>query len=399
MNEDPNDPRKPTGGLPGKEMPSSPSPGGDWTCASSVEDSTTGGAEPFVGEQRIELRRQMVQWGIASGTSLTAVTVAYVPAQVLMTMFVLISIWMGLAMSVYQVARLEVGQVRRRGLLEYLPPSLVEQLTQTSFHEFMVNGTWIEEHQYLLLYFIPGLQREQLEDYVDRLVPRHRNDLHRPGLGHFMGESFMQFLVGTARYEQLQTPPQAVRLNLEQQLDNASMLDESSNRVEEIVEPNDVSPDRVFTWEEEDGREQSATISIRDGIVGGEFTPSDDSQEEEEEEDLAADGQVILDAITSGMSAASSFALGMVSSRSRRALTGTPIRTGLTLGVATVGAGMLGVWAFSGTGRPRIQAPSREIVYSGLLGAGIMYVVQGGIGRADAPENGANNAKSQSSKR
>ena len=80
------------------------------------------------------------------------------------------------------------------GLLRYLPDSLRVLLTETTLHEYMSDTTFMMENRYLLLYFIPGIQPDQLMGYINQLPQRHRDALLQPGLGRFM-PSLMNRLV------------------------------------------------------------------------------------------------------------------------------------------------------------------------------------------------------------
>lgn len=80
------------------------------------------------------------------------------------------------------------------GLLRYLPESLRIMLTETTLHDFMTDTTFMMEHRYLLLYFMPGLSPEQLGGYIDRLPPRHREALLQPGLGRLMPSVMENFM-------------------------------------------------------------------------------------------------------------------------------------------------------------------------------------------------------------
>lgn len=80
------------------------------------------------------------------------------------------------------------------GLLRYLPDSIRILLTETTLHEYMSDTTFMMENRYLLLYFIPGIQPDQLMGYINRLPRRHRDALLQPGLGRFM-PSLMNRLV------------------------------------------------------------------------------------------------------------------------------------------------------------------------------------------------------------
>jgi hypothetical protein len=420
MKEDPNDPRKPIG-PPGKgDEP--PTPAGDLTCASSVH-SGSGQQIVSVEEQRQRLQRQIVQWGIASGTSITAVTVAFVPAQVIMAFFIILSLFMGFAWSVYERARLEALQIRRRGVADYLPESMVEQLMNTSFHDFMTDGAFWEENQYLFLYLIPGVTNEQLDAYVNRLVPRHRNVLRRQGLGHIFGEGFMRFLVGEARYYDEvvpSPPPQPVPRRLDFQPASASEEDAAS-QLEEDGEDHDVRSSvsdytrfwgiqppegRFFSWTEEPvspsstARHELANVPIREST-----NENSESIDDEDEEDLTMDGQVIMDAITGGWGSISNMALNMAGSSTVGFFTRTPIRAGLTVTAASLGVGLLGMWT-GGVSTERLRMPSRSslpsspILYSSVLAsgaaAGIMYIFQLGRGGGSSPANNNSGSSKQS---
>eukprot|EP00804_Cyclotella_cryptica_P007070 CCRYP_014503-RA/>CCRYP_014503-RA protein AED:0.19 eAED:0.19 QI:0/-1/0/1/-1/1/1/0/459 len=76
------------------------------------------------------------------------------------------------------------------GLLRYLPDSIRIMLTETTLHEYMTDTTAFMENRYLLLYFVPGLQPDQLMNFINQLPPRHRDTLLQPGLGRLM-PSFM----------------------------------------------------------------------------------------------------------------------------------------------------------------------------------------------------------------
>lgn len=80
------------------------------------------------------------------------------------------------------------------GLLRYLPDSIRVLLTETTLHEYMSDTTFMMENRYLLLYFIPGIQPDQLMGYINQLPQRHRDALLQPGLGRFV-PSLMNRLV------------------------------------------------------------------------------------------------------------------------------------------------------------------------------------------------------------
>lgn len=80
------------------------------------------------------------------------------------------------------------------GLLRYLPDSVRVLLTETTLHEYMSDTSFMMENRYLLLYFIPGIQPDELMNYINQLPRRHRDALLRPGLGRLM-PSLMNRLV------------------------------------------------------------------------------------------------------------------------------------------------------------------------------------------------------------
>ena len=375
MEEDPNGPRKPLGN--GKEPPS---PFTLPTCASSID----GGDVQLVSvdDQREFLQRQVVQWGLASGTSVVAVTFAYVPAQIITAFLIVVGLFVGFMHSVYQRARLEASEIRRRGLGHHLSPETLDQLINVSFHDFMVNGTFVAENIHLLLYFIPGIEREQLARYVDRLIPRHRQVLHRQGLGHFFGETFMRFLVGDMRYEQLRLTMESEQIPSQVRF---RRLREGESEIEGTgnITPTALTdlidfespPRRTFNWTEESpagSRQQSASIPISETRAG------DGNNVEEEEEDLDIDGEVVTDAVLGSISTFSNWALNVVRSSSSNF-----VRRGLTISAAaTAGIGILGmVIPRSGTRSPGTPTYSTSaMVVSSIIAsvgtAGVMYFFQ-----------------------
>jgi len=66
-------------------------------------------------------------------------------------------------------------------LFDYLPASLRNYLTNTSFHEAMSADNNFLENRWYLIYFIPGLTPEQINSMVARLPQRHRDMAHGSG--------------------------------------------------------------------------------------------------------------------------------------------------------------------------------------------------------------------------
>ena len=98
--------------------------------------------------------------------------------------------------------------VRTRGIGAFLPNRYYQMLTEHSVHDIMTDDTFVRENRHLMLYFFPGLTPQQRTDYIERLGPRHRQQLLRPGVGYFLGDGFMQLLMGQERYQGPVVPPQ-----------------------------------------------------------------------------------------------------------------------------------------------------------------------------------------------
>jgi len=101
------------------------------------------------------------------------------------------------------IARYEMEMDQPGGLTRYLPEYLRVMLTETSLHDFMTDTTFMMEHRYLLLYFMPGLEPEQLMGYINQLPQRHREALLQPGLGRLM-PSVMENLMRIERGQEYQ---------------------------------------------------------------------------------------------------------------------------------------------------------------------------------------------------
>ncbi|CAJ1944277.1 unnamed protein product [Cylindrotheca closterium] len=435
MDEDPNDPRKPIGGLGGKDMGPWNSPGGDATCASSVQsgDDDQNGEEEHVEvnevvsieQQRQVLQRQMMQWGIASGTSITAVTVAFVPIQVIVAFFIVVSLFLGFSFSVFQRLRLEAIDLRRRGVAGYLPEGIVNTLVNRSFHDQIVHSpNFWEENGFFLLYLIPGLNEEQLNAYVNRLVPRHQHVLRRPGLGHFVGPGFMRLLLGEERYAE-QVPqveqearPVPRRLELATAEVASNLGDDEIPQIEEVEEEQRQQEDgtqttqrttgsdfsrfwgtpqpigRVFSWNEEpaagsssaSSQERSANIPLQPQDLAAAILPG---STEEEAIENALDVEILREAIFGGIDSITNGVRNAVGNMAVGFFTGTPLRTGMSVTAATVGIGYFSMWLGGGVGSdrmhmPRSSMPSNPAIYSSFLAsgatAGIMYFFQ--VGRS-----------------
>jgi len=119
-------------------------------------------------------------------------------------------------------ARYELEMEHPLGLLRYLPDSLRVLLTETSIHQWMVEGTFWMEYRHLMLYVIPGIEPEQLMTFINRLPPRHRDVLLQPGLGRLLPPSTMRHFI---------------------RLDNDAVVSSDTTQLPQILENDDTADD------------------------------------------------------------------------------------------------------------------------------------------------------------
>lgn len=119
-------------------------------------------------------------------------------------------------------ARYELEMEHPLGLLRYLPDSLRVLLTETSIHQWMVEGTFWMEYRHLMLYVIPGIEPEQLMTFINRLPPRHRDVLLQPGLGRLLPPSTMRHFI---------------------RLDNDAAVSSDTTHLPQILENDDTADD------------------------------------------------------------------------------------------------------------------------------------------------------------
>ena len=130
--------------------------------------------------------------------SVGVLTLAFVNRVLSMDAQFILTLW-GLAFGmlvcvVMNLIQREYQEVRRRGLVAYLPESMNRLLTQTSLHEWMMDPTFMMETRHLMIYFL-GLSPQQLDQTIDRLPPRRRESLRRPGLSWLLPESIQTILL------------------------------------------------------------------------------------------------------------------------------------------------------------------------------------------------------------
>jgi hypothetical protein len=166
--------------------------------------------EQLVTTERTRSIRHLRALGVASSATFALSVFISIPTPVLLSMMLFLVVFAGFVRTLYQVLVAEWQRiVEGRGVGDYLPAGIYEQLTRTSVHEFMsdTRNSYVNENAYIMLYMIPGLSPEQINEYVGRLSPRHQEVLHRQGLGYVLGTTFMRFVMGDQRLRQLQAPP------------------------------------------------------------------------------------------------------------------------------------------------------------------------------------------------
>jgi hypothetical protein len=334
-----------------------PSPSEETTCDSTVNTTNT----QSLTEQRRQLQQQVLHLGLASGATVAILIVTVIPLPILMALSFLLACLLSLLFKLYQRAQLEYQSILTgRGIGDYLPTDVYDQLVNQSFHDWMLNGTFGQEYQHFLLYFIPGITSEQLTEYVNRLIPRHRRALLRPGLGNALGPQFMQFVMGEERLADRQgrlegDPSSRV---VPRRLELQTRVDESTEDAPSELGDDDMGAQYAAFWGAtpvSSNQTPARTAPARTSRVVIEVDPSiasyktDDEEEDEEEEveDLAIDESVLWEAVFGGVNAYSNIALdavrGTVTS-SMTMFTGTLLRTTLGMGALTLGAGLLGIW-------------------------------------------------------
>ena len=177
-------------------------------CSESTATAIVPASPPLPDEsvllQRNILNHQAYVFALLSAGSFGAFLVFALPFSALVALIFFLCSTCAMFYMGYRILLLEWRNLMaERGIGDYLPASIYQQLTTTSVHEWMMDGSFFLENRYLLLYFIPGISQEQLDSYLERLPARHQYMLTRPGLGQFLGEEFMRLIMGESRYNDL----------------------------------------------------------------------------------------------------------------------------------------------------------------------------------------------------
>jgi len=383
-----------------KEIPASPSADAtvDSTCASSVATSSqhannAASVPQTAPTSRDLMRRQVLHLGLASSGAASIFILSLVPFHILMGMTVVFMLWVSFLYRLFQMLQFECNEaLRGRGIGNFLPASMYDSLVNRSFHDFMTDDAFIRENQHFLLYFIPGLSVDQLNTFVDQLVPRHRRALHRPGLGNFLGEGFMRLLIGDQGLAERQSRPRGSVPQRIEILPNNSE-DSSSEPIEERhertssgrlvprrLELEAISEDAASVLGDDLDEVDAPAWSTAERARGSGQDNNDHQidADSEESEDLSIEEGVVFDAATSGAMNLFSIAFNY-SQRAAAGMflqtSGRVLRTTLGLGVLTVGAGFAGIWAGYWTPQdlrmPRDISPeTRNVLFSSTMASG-----------------------------
>lgn len=267
--------------------------------------------------QRRQTQNLAAIFGAGSSVSFSLFIYFYLPFSALMAMMLCGTTTSLFLYTVYRQLLVEYNNLMNTGLLQYIPEILRNELTQTTLHELLMRqGNTENPHKYLMLYFIPGLTPEQRTALVDRLPEKKRELLRRHGLGYFLGDRFMEMLIG--------------RNNLSQrELAAAPVASQTSTR---SLIPQEVAEDTKSKAGDENsdiglvGAEDSMVIEDRSAEVPAQNTrsrslagfgesndsPEGNKDEEDGEEDASESNavmQVIREAVAEMVEAYSSSAI------------------------------------------------------------------------------------------
>ena len=303
----------------------------------------------------LRVDHEIVIMGLLSAGSFGAFLVFALPLSALVALAVFISSSCTLFYCIYRLVLLEWRNiVQGRGIGDYLPASIFEQLTVTTLNEYMMDSSFFLEYRHLLLYFIPGLTLEQRESYLNRLPPRHRIPLDRPGLGQFFGDDFMRLILGESRWPTRAIEAQAIPIDdtsrrLFEDSDDSSLGLEltDSDLIDDPQESTSAGPSGL----------SSQTQPAQDIVVTSSRTmptpPPEDLEQEQEEE-----GIILEDAVTTMTSTYSTMITNAMTGYAEEAVEYVSpiiIGAGITLSSAATGVGLIGLWL--GVYRPSQLSP------------------------------------------
>jgi hypothetical protein len=341
--------------------------------------------------QRSMLEQQVYMLALLSAGSFGTFLLILLPYSALLALGFFVSSICALFYVFYRILMLEWNSiVQGRGIGEYLPTSIYEQLTSTTLHEWMADPTFFNEYRHLLLYFIPGITQEQLDSYLARIHPRHVQTLNRPGLGHFFGDEFMRIVMGESRW----TPSVA---NTSRRL-LFDFDDENSSVGLDVTDlAGDEEPARFL-----------GSVQSREIVVASRSTVT----AAEEQRLIDEEGAILTDAVSTATVAYSYMAAEILTGYTLQAVeyaSAIVIGTGVSLTSGAVGIGLWGWWL--GVYHPsRISAPrphfptSRTLMSSAIVGgasASLMLLFRSAVRwsiKKERLENGSQKAKESDDK-
>jgi len=287
------------------------------------------------------MQRQVLHLGLASSGAMSIFVISVVPLNILMGVTVVFLLWLSFFYRLFQMMQRDYQTaLRGRGLGDLLPESWYDQLVNVSFHDFMTDGTFARENQHFLLYFIPGVSVERLNAYVERLVPRHRRALQRPGLGNFLGEGFMRHIIGEEGLAERQEV--TTRRLVPRRLELEPVNEDAASRL------GDDDEDDARLWGNITSETEAVEAATRAAVIEADQFSHVDSDSEENEEDLDSDEAVVIDAAISGAMTYFNWALDVT----RQSVSSSIIRSAsravqamMGLGAFGAGVGLFGIWA------------------------------------------------------
>lgn len=331
------DPNNPGRRLIKGDPPTSPS--AEETCASTVDSSSqlqtprrTPRRRPRPGGIQVQ-RQRVMQLGVASAGSVAVLVAAILPMQIFVGLSVVLFLWSSFIFNLFGLFRSEFQEaLEGRGFGRYLPIDMYNRLVNMSFHEMMTNGDFLRDHRHYALYFVPGITPEQIREHAEQLIPRHRDELLRPGVGNIFGPGFMRFIIGDrglAERRLASTPAFPTRV-VPRRLELEDREDSTSGLGDEEVDSGSWGIDSALS------PDASSAMMPRDTSV---------EEEEEDEEDLSAENEVIQRAVAAGMANIRNMALSAAGNGIAQAVLRTArmaFRTTIGVGAVTAGVGLFG---------------------------------------------------------
>jgi hypothetical protein len=340
--------------------------------------------------QRSILEQQVYMLGLLSAGSFGTFLFLVLPYSALLALTLCCCSTWALFFTFYRIFVLECSCIiQGRGIGDYLPASIYDQLVSTTLHEWMTDSTFFNEYRHLLLYFIPGIPQEQLNAYLARLHPRHVQALNRPGLGHFLGDEFMRIILGESRWPVKNATPR-----LEFDLD-----DENSSIGLDVADLAGGDERERFL-----GPGQSREIVV---------APRSTDTQAEEQRLIDEEAAILTDAVSTATTAYSYMAAETLAGYAVQVVdyvSPIVIGTGMSLTSGALGVGLWGWWL--GVYHPlRISAPnphfptSRTLMSTAVVGgasASLMLLFRSAVRRSirkERLENGLQKAKESDDKK